>query len=211
MKVWAMPVARPYMLERPPRRRADPGRLRQGRRHGRDRLLRMGRVSRALARPRTATARCILGWTGDNGDPDNFLAHAARLRRRRRQQPRAVVQRGVRRAGHRRPRRPPTRPSAPSSTKQAQVVFKREAPWATLAHSLVVMPMSKKVSGFVMNPLGTSPLRRRRHRRISRILNDAGALVMRAPLRASVLSCRSLGTLTKGPTCSGSFSGGLPS
>ena len=46
MKVWAMPVARPYMLERAPRRRTDPVRLRQDRRHGRDRLLRMGRISR---------------------------------------------------------------------------------------------------------------------------------------------------------------------
>ena len=118
MKVWAMPVARPYNLERPPRGRADPGRLRQGRRQRRDRLLRVGRVSRALARRRTATARCILGWTGDNGDPDNFLAHPARLRRRRRQQPRAVVQRGVRRAGQRGQGDRPTRPSAPSSTSR---------------------------------------------------------------------------------------------
>ena len=29
--------------------------------------------------------------------------------------------------------------------EQAQVVFKKEAPWATLDHSVVVMPMSKKV------------------------------------------------------------------
>jgi dipeptide transport system substrate-binding protein len=39
--------------------------------------------------------------------------------------------------------------------EQAQVVFKREAPWATIDHSLVFMPMSKKVSGYVMHPLGT--------------------------------------------------------
>jgi dipeptide transport system substrate-binding protein len=39
--------------------------------------------------------------------------------------------------------------------EEAQVVFKREAPWATLDHSMVVMPMSKKVSGYVMDPLGT--------------------------------------------------------
>jgi len=38
--------------------------------------------------------------------------------------------------------------------EQAQVVFKREAPWNTLDHSLVVVPMSKKVTGFKMDPLG---------------------------------------------------------
>ncbi len=43
--------------ERAPRGRADPGGLRQGRRQGRDRLLRVGRISRASPRPRTATAR----------------------------------------------------------------------------------------------------------------------------------------------------------
>ncbi|TIU81433.1 MAG: ABC transporter substrate-binding protein, partial [Mesorhizobium sp.] len=38
--------------------------------------------------------------------------------------------------------------------EEAQVVFKREAPWLTIAHSKVFMPMNKKVSGFVMDPLG---------------------------------------------------------
>ena len=38
--------------------------------------------------------------------------------------------------------------------EEAQVVFKKEAPWVTLDHSLVVMPMSKKVTGYVMSPLG---------------------------------------------------------
>ena len=35
------------------------------------------------------------------------------------------------------------------------MIFKDQAPWATLAHSTVVMPMSKKVTGYVMSPLGT--------------------------------------------------------
>ena len=33
-------------------------------------------------------------------------------------------------------------------------MFKREAPWLTIAHSKVFMPMNKKVMGFVMDPLG---------------------------------------------------------
>ena len=39
--------------------------------------------------------------------------------------------------------------------EEAQVVFKREAPWATLDHSIEVMPMSKKVTGYKIHPLGT--------------------------------------------------------
>ncbi|CAM5439849.1 dipeptide transport system substrate-binding protein [Aquamicrobium terrae] len=38
--------------------------------------------------------------------------------------------------------------------EQAQVVFKREAPWATLDHSLTVVVMRKNVQGFVQSPLG---------------------------------------------------------
>ncbi len=38
--------------------------------------------------------------------------------------------------------------------EEAQVVFKREAPWATLVHSLSVVPMRKEVEGFVQSPLG---------------------------------------------------------
>ena len=154
MKVWAMPVARPYMLERAPRRRADPGRLRQGRRQGRDRLLRMGRISRARPRPRIATAPSSLGWTGDNGDPDNFLDTLLGCDCRRRQQPRPVVQQGVRRRWSTRPRPLSDQAERTKLYEQAQVVFKEQAPWATLAHSRCSCRCSKNVTGFVQEPLG---------------------------------------------------------
>ena len=38
--------------------------------------------------------------------------------------------------------------------EEAQVIFKREAPWATIDHSVGFTPISKKVTGFVMDPLG---------------------------------------------------------
>lgn len=38
--------------------------------------------------------------------------------------------------------------------EEAQVIFKDRAPWATLDHSTQYVPMSTKVSGFVMSPLG---------------------------------------------------------
>ncbi|MDR1827029.1 MAG: ABC transporter substrate-binding protein, partial [Methylobacteriaceae bacterium] len=38
--------------------------------------------------------------------------------------------------------------------QEAQVIFKDQVPWITLAHSTVYMPMSKKVSGYVLDPFG---------------------------------------------------------
>ena len=37
---------------------------------------------------------------------------------------------------------------------EAQAVFDDEAPWATLAHAVAFVPMSSKVTGYVMDPLG---------------------------------------------------------
>jgi dipeptide transport system substrate-binding protein len=35
------------------------------------------------------------------------------------------------------------------------VIFHEQAPWATIAHSVVFMPMSTKVKNYKMNPLGS--------------------------------------------------------
>ena len=124
MKVWAMPVARPYMLERPARGRADPGGLREDRRQGRDRLLRMGRVSRAVEGqgPRRRRDPRLDRRQRRSGQ---LPRHAARLRCRRRQQPRAVVQRGVRRPGHRRRKEAADQAERTKLYEEAQVVFKQ--------------------------------------------------------------------------------------
>ena len=62
-----------------------------------------------------------------------------------------------------------TRTSRPSMTKaattsnmddrtalyqQAQKIFKEQAPWLTIAHTIVSVPMQKKVTGFKIDPLG---------------------------------------------------------
>ena len=167
-----MPVARPYKLERAARGRADPGGLRQDRRDGRDRLLRMGRVSRALARRRTATARCILGWTGDNGDPDNFLATLlgcdAVGGNNRAQWCNEEFDKLVKKAK--------TVTDQAERTKlyeEAQVVFKREAPWAT--HRPFAGRHADEQEGHRLRdgPARHPSLRRRRHRRVAARLNGA--------------------------------------
>jgi dipeptide transport system substrate-binding protein len=156
MKVWAMPVQRPYM----PNARRTAELIQED-------FAKVGvkveivsyewgeYLKKSMEAGRDGAV--ILGWTGDNGDPDNFLGVLLSCA--------SAGEGGANRAfwcneefseaarqGQARPRT--TRPSGPSSTKQAQVIFKDQAPWATLAHSTQYVPMSTKVSGFVMSPLG---------------------------------------------------------
>ena len=152
MKVWAMPVARPYMLNA--RRAAE---LIQAD------FQKIGvtvevvsyewaeYLERSKAKDRDGAV--ILGWTGDNGDPDNFLdtllgCDAVGGNNRAQwcnEEFDALMTKAKETA------------DVAERTKlyeEAQVIFKREAPWNTLDHSLVSIPMSKKVSGFVQDPLG---------------------------------------------------------
>jgi dipeptide transport system substrate-binding protein len=152
MKVWAMPVARPYMLNA--RRAAE---LIQSD------LQKIGvtveivsyewaeYLERSKAEDRDGAV--ILGWTGDNGDPDNFLHTLlgcdAVGGNNRAQWCHEEFDKLVNDAK--------TVTDQAERTKlyeQAQVVFAEQAPWATLDHSIVVMPMRKNVSGYVMSPLG---------------------------------------------------------
>jgi dipeptide transport system substrate-binding protein len=152
MKIWAMPVQRPY---NPNARRmaeliqADFAKV----------GVKVEIVSYEwgeylkLSKDVNRDGAVLLGWTGDNGDPDNFLAvllgcdavggsNRAQWCNKDFEdliQKAKVVSDKDKRA---------------ELYKQAQVVFKEQAPWATIAHSIVFMPMSKKVSGYVMDPLG---------------------------------------------------------
>jgi dipeptide transport system substrate-binding protein len=95
----------------------------------------------------------LLGWTGDNGDPDNFLAvllgcDAVGGANRAQwcykpfedliQQAKTVSDNDKRTEIY----------------KQAQVVFKEQAPWATIAHSVVFKPVRKEVKNFKIDPFG---------------------------------------------------------
>ena len=73
MNIWAMPVQRPYnpnarrMAELIQSDFANVGVS------SRDRVLRVGRIPEAV-QAMDRDGAVLLGWTGDNGDPDNFLA-----------------------------------------------------------------------------------------------------------------------------------------
>ena len=152
MKIWAMPVQRPY----------NPNARRMAELIQAD-FAKVGveveivsyewaeylKLSKDVKRD----GAVLLGWTGDNGDPDNFLAVllgcpgvGGSNRAQWCYQPfEDLIQKAK------------VVSDAAERTKlyeQAQVVFKEQAPWATIAHSVVFMPMSKKVTGYKISPFG---------------------------------------------------------
>ncbi len=94
------------------------------------------------------------GWSGDNGDPDNFLNVLLGCS--------AVEAGGNRARWCHKPfddlvQKARTRTSVGERTKlykQAQKIFKEQSPWVTLAHSKVYRALSKKVTGYKIDPFG---------------------------------------------------------
>ena len=153
MKVWAMPVARPY----------NPNARRMAELIQADFAavgVEVEIVSYEwgeylkISREKDRDGAVLLGWTGDNGDPDNFLA----------------VLLGCAGVGGNNRAQWCYQPFDDLLTKakvtsdqaertklyeEAQVIFKEQAPWATIAHSVVFMPMSKKIMNYKMDPLGS--------------------------------------------------------
>ena len=95
-----------------------------------------------------------IGWTGDNGDPDNFFATLFSCAAIGVSNYSSWCNPRVREAASRTPRRSPIRPNAPRSTSRPRFVYHDQAPALNLAHSKVFMPMNKRVQGFTMDPLG---------------------------------------------------------
>lgn len=95
----------------------------------------------------------LLGWTGDNGDPDNFLAVLLGC---------DGVTRSNRAQWCHKPfddiiQEAKVITDVAERTRlyeEAQVIFKEQAPWATIAHSVVYMPMRPEVTGYKVHPLG---------------------------------------------------------
>ena len=152
MKIWAMPVQRPY---NPNARRmaeliqADFAEV------GVDAEIVSYEWGEYLKRSKAEDrdGAVLLGWTGDNGDPDNFLAVllgcdgvGGSNRAQWCYQPfEDVIQKAkvVSDVSER------TR-----LYEQAQIEFKSQAPWATIAHSVVFKPVRKEVTGFKIDPFG---------------------------------------------------------
>jgi ABC-type transport system substrate-binding protein len=98
---------------------------------------------------------CLIGWTGDNGDPDNFLyvllSEAATVKPAQNYsfwkdpQFNSLIKEA---------KESSDKAKRAQLYEQAQVIFHEEAPWVPIAHSQVVEPMKKTVEGFVLYPTG---------------------------------------------------------
>lgn len=96
----------------------------------------------------------MMGWTGDNGDPDNFFATlfscaAAKDGSNYSRWCYKPFEDQIQPA-----RAEPDHNKRIEYYKQAQVVMHDQAPALIIAHSTVYEPVSKKVSGYVVDPLG---------------------------------------------------------
>jgi dipeptide transport system substrate-binding protein len=152
VELWTLPVSRPY----------NPAGKKMGEMMQAD-LAKVGVKVKLvsydwptyLSKSRNGEHQLIqLGWTGDNGDPDNFLhillgcdgvkagSNVARWCDKKFNnlitQAKLITEQQKR-------------------TKlyiQAQRIFKEAAPWAPIAHSKVFRTMSNKVKGYKLDPLG---------------------------------------------------------
>ncbi|MFT0891816.1 ABC transporter substrate-binding protein [Pseudochelatococcus sp. G4_1912] len=152
-KIWAMPVSRPHM---PNSRRAAELIQADLKKVGVDAdivsmewgeyLKKSGETDR--------DGMVMLGWVGDNGDPDNFLGtllSCAGVGSQNRAQWcnkefDALTQKA---------RTLSNKEERTKLYEEAQILFKQQAPWTTLAHSTAYQPMSIKVIGYKMDPLGS--------------------------------------------------------
>ncbi|APX89438.1 ABC transporter substrate-binding protein [Brevirhabdus pacifica] len=152
MKIWAMPVQRPY----------NPNARRMAELIQED-FSKVGvnveivsyewgeYLSRSKEEDRDGAV--LLGWTGDNGDPDNFLAVllgcdgvGGSNRAQWCHQPfEDLIQKA---------KVTSDKAERTKLYEDAQVVFKEQAPWATIAHSVVFEPIAKSVQDYKIDPFG---------------------------------------------------------
>ncbi len=152
MKIWAMPVQRPY----------NPNAKRMAELMQAD-FAKVGvnveivqfewgeYLKRSKAEDRDGAV--LLGWTGDNGDPDNFLAVLLGCDgvggSNRAQWCHKPFEDVIQKA------KVVSDPAERTKLyEQAQVIFKEQAPWATIAHSIVFMPVRKEVVDYKIDPFG---------------------------------------------------------
>jgi dipeptide transport system substrate-binding protein len=150
--IWAMPVQRPY---NPNARRMAELIQADWREVGVDAEIVSFEWGEYLKRSLAGEHQTILlGWTGDNGDPDNFLyvllscdaAKDGANRARWCYKPFDDLLIQAKRTADKAER---TR-----LYEEAQVIFKEQAPWVTIAHSIVFKPIRKEVVGFKIDPFG---------------------------------------------------------
>ena len=152
-ELWAMPVQRPYNPDA--RRVAE---LMQAD------LMKVGIRAKIVSyewgeyRKKVQNSEATmaeLGWTGDNGDPDNFFTPLASCSAARigggsaskwcNKDFDALIDKA---------RTLPDQADRAKLYEQAQVVMHDDAPFFLIAHSIAFQPIRKEVTGYVMSPFG---------------------------------------------------------
>ena len=98
----------------------------------------------------------MMGWTGDNGDPDNFLytllgcasaktSSGSNVAKFCHQPYEDLVVKA---------KTVTSQAERAELYKQAQVIFKEQAPWFTIAHAVQLKPVRKEVVDFKLSPFG---------------------------------------------------------
>ena len=149
--IWAMPVQRPY---NPNARRMAELIQADWAKVGVDAEIVTFEWAEYLDRVRKGEHDTVLlGWTGDNGDPDNFMfvllgCEAAKSSSSRWcNEDFDKLLRDAKKTGD--------IDARTDLYEQAQLIFKEEAPWVTIAHSIVFKPVRKEVTGYKVHPLGS--------------------------------------------------------
>lgn len=153
MKIWAMPVSRPYM---PNARRTAEMMQADLAKIGVDVEIVSYEWGEYLkrARDKDRDGAVILGATSDNGDPDNMLSFffvcsavgSSNMANWCYKPVDDLLQKG---------RVTTDKTERAKIYEDAQQIIHDQAAWMPIAHSTVVLPMSKKVKDFVMEPLGS--------------------------------------------------------
>ncbi len=140
--------------ERQAHRRADAGRPGQGRRQGRDQELRMGRIPQAHAGRRAPDGHA--GLDRRQRRSGQLPVHACWAAPRRRSNGSNVAkfcyqpyEELVVKA-----KNVPKQAERDALYKKAQVIFKEQAPWFTIAHAVQLKPVRKEVVDFKLSPFG---------------------------------------------------------
>ena len=81
------------------------------------------------------------GWSGDNGDPDNFLSPL-------------FGSSNIGNSNYARFNSPELDALLDKAIEQAQVLLNEQAPWINVAHSINFAPTSKRVQDYKQSPFG---------------------------------------------------------
>ncbi len=152
IKLWAMPVARPYMPDAKTTAEMIQADLKK---IGVDSTIYSVDWPEYLAtsKPHTRDGAVIIGWIGDNGDPDNFLTPNFGCQ---------AVDGGNRAewcdkdfdALLKQAAQVTDQAARTKLYQQAQQILIDQTPVSLIAHSVVTMAMSAKVTGYVIDPFG---------------------------------------------------------